>query len=154
MLFALLKKSKILGESVPTNAVVALSVAFMVFGFPVIAGVSLETPLATFFTQATVFAMLLTVGLLLSSFFYPDLLGFLSKVMTSRSMLSAGIALGLALMVTSGMVVVFTGNLNAPPKPGQAPGPPVDVIVVAASIIIFVVIILVASSLYSIKKQA
>lgn len=150
LLFALLRKSKVLGESVQLNGVVALSIAFLVFGFPVLAGISLATPLATFFTQATVWVLIGVVGLLLASFFYPDLMGFLSKMMTSRSLLSAMLALAIALMVTSGLVTVFTGGLQE--KPGGPPSPPVDVLIVSSAVIIFVVIILVASTVYSIKK--
>ena len=152
IMFALLKKSKVLGDSVQLNAVVALSVAFLIFGFPVLAGISLATPLATFFTQITVWVLIGFVGFLFASFFYPDLTGFLAKTMNTRSMLSVGLALGITLMVTSGLITVFSGNLNAEPKPGAPPSPPADVILVISAVVIFVVIILVASSIYTIRK--
>ncbi len=152
LFFALLKKSKILGESVSINAAVSLSVAFLVFGFPVLAGISLATPLATFFTQVTVWILIIVVGLVFASFFYPDLTGFLSKMITSRTMLFEMITLGVALMIISGLVITFSGQLSDTPRPGQPPGPPLDVALISAAVIIFVVIILIASSIASIRK--
>ena len=151
LFFAMLKKSKLMGDSTQLNAIISLSVAFLVFGFPVLAGISLETPFSAFFTQATVWILVLSLGFLMASFFYPDLLGFLKEAITTRSMLSAMIAIGVSLMVTSGLVTVFTGSLSASEKPGAPPSAPRDVILISSSIIIFVVLILIAASAYRIR---
>ncbi len=147
ILYALLRKSKVLGESVVINAVLALSVAFMIFGYPVIVGVSLATPLATFFTQATVFIIIVFVGFMLASLFYPNLGTFLTERIKSRSILFLMVVLAIALFVTSGLITVFVGNLGKPAAPGSAPTTPTDVILIAAGLIIFIVLLIVATGI-------
>jgi hypothetical protein len=110
LLYALLRKTKIFGESVAVNAVVALSIGFMIFGFPVLAGLTLATNWSIFFTQATVFLLIFFVALLLSSLFYPDLMKMLAEQFTRRTTLYQMIALAVTLLVTSGLVVVFTNS--------------------------------------------
>jgi len=90
--------------------------------------------------------------MIMASFFYPDLMGFLGKVMTSRSVLMIMIVVGIVLMVTSGLVVVFTGGLTTTPKAGAPPSTPTDVYVIIAGVMIFAVLILVASAIFGIKK--
>jgi hypothetical protein len=147
LLYALLRKTKIFGESVAVNAVVALSIGFMIFGFPVLAGLTLATNWSIFFTQATVFLLIFFVALLLSSLFYPDLMKMLAEQFTRRTTLYQMIALAVALLVTSGLVVVFTNALA--PKPGKegGVGPPADVVLMIAAIIIFIVLVIIASAI-------
>lgn len=145
--YALLRRSKVFGESIVVNAVVSLSIAFMIFGYPVIAGVSLATPLATFFTQATVWLLIIFVGIIIASLFYPNLSDMLTKQMTHRTTLFMMIALAIALFVTSGLVTVFTGTFNKPVTPGSPPSIPTDVILIAAGLIIFIVLLLIATAI-------
>ncbi len=143
--YALLRKTKVLGESPAVNAALALSVAFLIFGYPVIVGFALGSSLSVFFTQGTVFILILLMGFLVASFFYPDLGKFLSEAFTRRTTLMAMVALAIALFVTSGLVNVFTFGAGQP-QPGSPPSAPVDVITISSAIIIFVVLIIIAAA--------
>lgn len=148
LFYALFRKSKLLGESAVINAVVSLSIAFLILGYPVLAGISLGTQLATFFTQATVWILILVVGVVLASVFYPDISKMLLEQFTKRTTLYEMIAIAVALFVTSGLVIVFTQGLTARPEPGAPPGPPTDVILIASALIIFLVLLLIAASIF------
>jgi hypothetical protein len=143
--YALLRKSKVFGESAFINAAISLSIALLIFGFPVIAGISLATPLSTFFTQATVWILIIAIGFLLASFFYPDLTKVLLETFKRRTTLMMMLAIGITLFITSGLLSVFTSGLFAP-RAG-APSPPLDIILIAAGLIIFVVLIIIATAI-------
>ncbi len=150
ILYALLKKSKIFGESLTINAVLSLSIAFMVFGFPVIVGMSLASPFSRFFTQATVFIMIFVVAMVMASVFYPDFMKMLADQFTKRSQVMQMIAIAIALLVTSGLVTVFTQGFNQVPgqKRPSTPGPSTDIILIAAALVIFIVLIFIAASMF------
>ena len=152
--YGLLKKSKIVSESQIVNATLALSVSFLIFGFPILANISLATPFSAFFIQTTVFVLIFVIGLLIASMFYPDLGRFLTEYFVERRSRTIWvlIALGIAIFVMSGMVGVITAPLAAPPKPGMPPGPPTDVVVVAAAIVIFTIVLLIAASVLRVEK--
>lgn len=147
IVYALLRRSKFLGESVATNALVALTVAFLVLGFPVIVGFSFAVPLSTFFTQATIWVLILVIGVLMASIFYPDLMKILGETFTKRTTIYEMLALAVALFVTSGLVGVFTQPISAPGKIGALTAPR-DVIIIIAGIVIFIVLILIAASIF------
>ncbi|MEM5882755.1 MAG: hypothetical protein QXQ77_00745 [Candidatus Aenigmatarchaeota archaeon] len=144
IMYAILKKSKILGESALINGVVAMSIAFLVFAFPVLSGFSLATPLSLLFTQTTSILLFFFVGFLLASLFYPNLTQFLIQQFTRRSALMAMIALGLALFITSGLIGILWSQATKPPQPGT-PALPQDVIYLTVGIILFVVVLMMAS---------
>lgn len=140
--YGFLKKSKVIGESVVINAVLSLSVAFLVFGYRWITGLALTSSLSMFFTQATVILLFFLFGFIGASMFYPDMTKWLTKVFEHRTTLGILIALGIVLMVTSGLIATFW---TFPQKPGT-PATPVDITIVGAGLIIFVVLIIVAAS--------
>ncbi len=144
--YGLLRKSKIFGESTTLNGLIAISIAFLVIGFPILSQFSLSLPIATFFTQATVFILIFVFAFIAASFFYPDLTRMLLERFTRRTTLAVLIVLGIALFITSGLAGVFTYGLGKPAPPG-APAPPIDVIILAAGIIIFMVIIIIAGAI-------
>lgn len=144
--YGLLRKSKVFGESPVLNGVVSISIAFLIIGFPFLSQFSLALPISTFFTQATVFLLILVIGFIFASLFYPDLSKFLLEKFTRRTTLSILIVLGIALFITSGLVGVFTYGIGKPAEPGT-PSPPTDVIILAAGIIIFMVIIIIAGAM-------
>jgi hypothetical protein len=149
--YGLLKKTKILGESVTINGVLALSIAFLIFGFPKLIGVTLASPFSRFFTGVTVWILIIGTGVLLAGFFYPDLLKFLAEAFTRRTALIVMIVIGISLFITSGFITVFTGGWT-PTAPG-APGPGIstDVIILAAAIIIFIVLLIIAGAIVGVK---
>ena len=146
--YALLKKSKILGESSMVNGLIAFVGAFLVFGYPVLIGISLTLPLTTFFTQAVVWILLIFVGLMLSSLFYPDLPKMLAEQFTKRTTIYEMIAIGVSLLITSTLISVLwqsVGLGKSAEGPG-APAPSQDVTLIAAGVIIFIVLILIGAT--------
>jgi len=146
ILYALLKKSKILGESVILNGFIAFIAAFFVFIFPFVTGVSIIPNLTLFFTQTVVILLFLIVGFIMASLFYPDMPKFLAEHFTHRSILSTMIALGLTLFILSGLVSSLLAAFTSPKLQTGGPGPSQDVLIIGAAVIIFVVILIVASS--------
>ncbi len=144
--YGLLRKSKIFGESPALNGIVSISIAFLIIGFPFLSRFNLILPMSTFFTQATVFLLILVIGFMFASLFYPDLPKFLLEKFTRRTTLGILIVLGITLFITSGLVGVFTYGIGKPAEPG-APSLPTDVIILASGIIIFIVLIIIAGSI-------
>jgi hypothetical protein len=147
IMFALLRKSKVLGDSSVINGLVALSIGLLVMGFPVLTGLTFATELSTFFTQVSVWILILVLGAVIASVFYPDLTKVLSEQFKHRSFLFIMLAVAIAIFVTSGMVSVFT-NLANPAITGEEPelpGPPADIVIVVAALIIFMILIIIAA---------
>ena len=145
LIYALLRQKKFLGENPLINAIVSFSIAFFIFAYPVLIGISLTTPLVTFFSQAFVFILVFFVGFLIASFFYPNLLEILQKFFQSRNTLFAMIALSLALFVTSGLVgIIYSGATSSQQK---GPSTPSDVSLLIAGLIIAVVVLIIAGSI-------
>jgi predicted neutral ceramidase superfamily lipid hydrolase len=142
--YAIIRKSKIFGENIAVNGVIAAMAAFFIFAFPSIFGADLITPMSKFFTQGLTMILFIIFGFIAASLFYPNLPGMLAKQFERRSTLYIMIALGITLFVTSGLIAAFT--TSPPPKPGTV-GPPTDIILVAAGVIIFIVVLIVASSI-------
>lgn len=146
ILYAILRKSKIFGESDVINGFIAFVAAFFVFVFPFVTGVSLIPNLTLFFTQTVIILLFLIVGFIMAALFYPDMPQFLSEHFTHRSILSVMIALGIALFVISGLVSTFFASFTSPKLQTGGPGPSSDVLIIGAALIIFVVILIVAAA--------
>ena len=144
IVYAFLKKTKMLGGSIVIDSIISFVIAFMVFVYPVITGISLAQPITTFFTQAFIFILIFVVAFLVASMFYPNLLEWLPKVFTSRNTLWGMVGLALAIFVTSGLVSVI---YSASTQPSNVPTAPQDVSILAAGLIIFVVILALSSSI-------
>lgn len=110
--YAILRRSKLVENKVAAG-VLSISISFMiVFGFPLATGFELASPLSAFFMQASVFILVFFIGLLIASFFYPDLAEKLPKFFVRRTTLFAMIALAFVLFISSGLVGVFITGLT------------------------------------------
>lgn len=147
--YAVIKRTKIFGDSPTINGVLAFAVAFMVFGYPVIIGYSLVTPFVTMFTQTTVFIMVFIIAFLVASFFYPDMPKFLTESFKTRGMLYNAIAIGIAIAVMSGAVSVLT---NVPKGNEGLPSAPNEVLVMVAGVIVLIIVLIVASAVVTSKS--
>lgn len=78
--YAVMRKSKFLGESEVINGLVSFIIGLFIFGMPVILGQSMTVPLSTFLTQSAVAMLVFTIGFLISSFFYPNLMEALPSI--------------------------------------------------------------------------
>lgn len=145
ILFAILKKTKLLGERPEINGLVAFVMAFLVFSFPFITGVSLTFSLTNMAMQLMMFVFILFFAMVLASFFYPDLLGMLKEKFTSRSTISVMLAVGVTLLVISGFLPTVIGGLTGPKAPI---GPTIsqDIMNFVAAIIIFIVVLIIAAA--------
>jgi hypothetical protein len=141
--YAILRKIKILGDSPVVNAALAFCIAFLIFGFPVIVGFSLTLPFVTFFTHSFVWILIFFIGMLIASFFYPDLPKFLAEKFTSRTMITIAALIGLATIFISGMIGVIFAT---PPSEGGGIEMPIDTIAITAGLIIFIILLIVAGS--------
>ena len=152
VIYALLKKMKILGTSPIVNSVIAFSIAFMVFIYPVVSGINLTVPLSNFFTELMIFVLVFFAGFLLASFFYPDMGKVLASVMTKSTTLWIMVSLGVALFIISGLLTAFISHTSVSnsqpmntPQPGQT-GSINDIYVIIAGLIILVIILIIAGA--------
>ena len=109
--YGLLRKSQVFGkpeENAAVNAVVAMIAGFMVWAYPIIAGVNIETQLAYFFTQGVIVMLVFIFTLLIVGMFLPpDLPKHLSEGILKGNKQAAIILVGLAfaflIVITSGL---------------------------------------------------
>lgn len=145
--YAILKNKKLLGDNPVINATISFSLAFFVFVYPIISGINLLAPLSTFVVQAMVIGIVMFLGILIASLFYPNILEFLQKTFTSRNVLFGMIALSLSLFVTSGLVtIIYTSSTNTPsssaPSAGGTTGMNEISILIAGLLITFVILLI------------
>jgi len=145
--FALLAKSKVLGQSAAVNGFVALAISFLIFIYPSFTGFSLVEPLSRFFTQISTVAILLVFALVLSSVFYPDMSKMMVEQFTKPGVLYILIILALVLLVTSRTLWTFWAGFKIAPTGGSS-----DMIILIAALLIFIVIIYLAASVGGGKK--
>jgi MFS family permease len=113
--YGLLRKSQIFGDpqrSVTINAVVALVAAFMVWASPILLGINIETMLAAFFLQGVSATLVILVGLIIvSMFFPPDLATQIGKALNTKTavggLLIFGILIAVAVLFSSGLINIF-----------------------------------------------
>lgn len=149
--YALLKRTKILGESPVINGVISISIGFLMFILPAIFGVSLAFPFTRFFGGATVWILVFVVGFLLAGLFYPDLGKMLGEAFTRRTSLYVMLVIALSLFITSGFITVFTSvwspSRSGTPGGGQTTGIPTDLIILTVGIILFIVFLIIAGAI-------
>ena len=143
LFYSILKRVKLFGDSPAIVAILAFSIAFIIFGYPVIVGFSMTLPLVKFFAQSFVWILVFFIGILMASFFYPDLPKMLTEKFTSRSMLYIGLTIGIVTVILSGLWNV----LWMTPVVEGAVVPPSDVVFTATGVIIFCVLLIIASSI-------
>ena len=114
--YGLLRKSNVFGEpkqNTAVNAVVALVASFMVWAYPILAGVSIELELAKFFTQAMLAMLGVLVGLMMLTMFVPagGLANKLKEVGLGKrfygGLVVVFILIGFCILVSSGLVTIF-----------------------------------------------
>jgi hypothetical protein len=153
LVYALLKQRKIFGDNVFINATIAFSIAFFIFAYPILTGISLITPITTFFSQAFLFILVFFIGFLVASIFYPEFPKVLGDFFKSRNVLFSIIALSVALFVTSGLVgIIYSSSWSFSPGPSNQPSAPRENILLIAGLIIAIVILLIAGSIRSLGE--
>lgn len=114
--YGLIRKSQIFGppeKNVAVNAVVALVASFMVWAAPIIAGIDITTQLVSFFTQGMTATLVILVGLMIASMFFPpNLSEQLSKAFGEKGrvwgiIIVAALLVGGGVLFSSGLISVF-----------------------------------------------
>ena len=116
--YGLLRKSKLFGDpqkNVAVNAIVALIAGFMVWAYPILAGVDVTLSLTTFFFQGMIVMLTIIIGLLIAGMFMPEDLpqkiGEAFKGGKGLGLIIVGsLLVGLVIFITSGVVnILFPG---------------------------------------------
>jgi len=137
--YGLLRKSQVFGkpeENAAVNATVALIASFMVWAFPIISGVDIETQLAYFFTQGVVVTLVFMVALMIVGMFLPPnlpkhLAEGLFQGNKAVGIIVVGVFFGFVIVMTSGLWSAVLG-----PDVIQIPS---DIFITALIIIILIV---------------
>ena len=110
--YGLLRKSKIMGERAEVvNAVIALSISFMIWAYPIIVGIDITKALTAFFMQGFVIGLFALVGFMIASMFHPNIQEvFKEQYKWANLAIIGGFVLaGIIIVFTSGLWEVFGG---------------------------------------------
>lgn len=113
--YGLLRKSKIFGDprqNIAVNAIVSLVAAFMIWAYPILAGVSIEYQLSTFFTQGMLAMLATMVGLMVIGMFLPPGVAERIKEIGFGKKFYGGlivifVLVGFGILISSGLWNVF-----------------------------------------------
>ena len=139
--YGLLRKSEIFGKpekNVAVNGVIALVSALMVWAFPVLRGVDIETQMSAFFMQGMIMILVFMVGLMLTSMLLPEDLPtrlkdtFLKESGPVGAVVIASLIIGAVIFLTSGLVGLFI-------TPEMLAKIPTDIFLILGVVIILVV---------------
>jgi uncharacterized membrane protein YjfL (UPF0719 family) len=89
------------------NALISFSISLLIFIYPLISGMNIALALSYFFAQSFSFILVIVIGLLLASLFYPDLPQKLSIFFRTRGILVGMISLGVVFFLLSGLISVL-----------------------------------------------
>lgn len=112
IVYAVLRKSQLFGESPIISGIISMSIAFFVFGLPVLGGLSLVKPLTSFFGQITVVILIISFGLLMTGLFVPDLMGKLGEWATGGGIVWWMIVIVLLIAVSSGLFYFISSPMS------------------------------------------
>lgn len=102
--YGLLRKSRIFGDphdNIAVNAIVALVAGFMVWAYPILAGVDIQTQFSTFIFQSTLAMFAIIIGVLIAGMFLPpDLPAKIGEVVKGGK--------GVGIIVVGGLLIVLS----------------------------------------------
>ncbi len=103
ILYAMLRKTQILGESAVIHGIVSVGVGLFIFALPVIIGIGIVPTLTRFFAQMSIFMIVILFGLLVASFFYPNLMERLPQMVTTGGPLQLLVYIVIIIAVFMGL---------------------------------------------------
>jgi len=108
LLYAILRKTKVLGESPLINGIVSVAVSFFILLVPALAGVSLVAPLTGFFGQTIIVILIIAFGLLVTGLFVPNLMEKMTEWIKGGWIMWAVIIVVLLVAISSGLFSFIT----------------------------------------------
>jgi magnesium-transporting ATPase (P-type) len=121
--YGLLRRSKLFGDpekNVGVNATVSLVAAFMVWGYPIITGTSIQEYqqfFSSFFLKGTIATLTVIVGLLIVGMFLPE--EGITKTIGEKlggkfgiGIIVLGLLIGVGVLLSSGISYLFGGLLE------------------------------------------
>lgn len=142
VLYAVLRKTKILGESVFIHGIISVTVALFIFGMPVLVGASITQGLSAFLTQAAVIIVVIVVGMLIASFFYPNFVEKLPDIFKGGGPTAFILWITVGVAAVVGLFSVFGMNISKLFSAVKIPGDLAGMTVVIA--VVFIVFLIVA----------
>jgi len=104
IVYAILRRSKILGESPLINGIVSIVIGFFIFGVPVLTGVGgFGKPMSNFFSQLIVVVLIVAFGLLITGLFVPNLMEKMMEWVKGGGIIWWMIILVVILAISSGL---------------------------------------------------
>jgi small-conductance mechanosensitive channel len=104
ILYAILRKTKVLGESPLINGIVSIAVSFFIFGLPVLTGTGgFGKPMSNFFSQLIVVVLIIAFGLLVAGLFVPNLMEKMMEWMKGSAIIWVIIIIVVLLAISSGL---------------------------------------------------
>jgi hypothetical protein len=133
IIFALLRKTQVFGESPLIGGIISISIAFFIFGLPVLSGANIVKPLTSFFGQISVIILIIAFGLLISGLFVPNLMGKMGEWMTGGGFVWWMIVIVVIIALTSGLFFFVISPI------GEAVGGAGKVVLVIFLLILFMI---------------
>jgi hypothetical protein len=104
IVYALLRKTKVLGESPLINGIVSVAVGFFIFAVPVLTGTGgFGQPMSNFFSQLIVIVLIIAFGLLITGLFVPNLMEKMTEWMKGGWIIWVIIIIVVVIAISSGM---------------------------------------------------
>lgn len=142
VLYAVLRKTQILGESPVIHGIISVAVGLFVFGTPVILGVTIAPSLTAFVIQGVIFILVLLFGFLIASFFYPNIVEKLPEIFKGGGPAAWFVWATVGIGGAAGLFVLIQDPVRKAIAALKVPG---ELMTMAAVIIIiFVVFLLIA----------
>ncbi len=142
LFYALIKKSKLLGETkgidLPTIAI-SLSVSFAFLYAPIATGLDVGPVFSRFLMQLSIFFLIFIFGVVGAAIMYPDLSKVLKEKMVSRNTLWIFVVITLLSFVTSGMLDLYLKIPGGKVTPQQQ-----DIYTLITGLIIMIVVFVIA----------
>jgi hypothetical protein len=138
VMYGLLTKSKVLGDSVVINGVVSLVVGLIIFGLPTLIGISITKPVTAFFASTVSFILILVGGLLIAGVFFPG----------SEKLFEAFKGWGTWFIIAAFIFAIFSGLFQLPfHNVTSLPSVQTDILIVFGILLAaFIIIIIVTAT--------
>ncbi len=142
VLYAVLRKTKVLGESVVIHGIISVVAGMFVFGVPVILGTSIVPALTAFLTQGAIVLVVVLVAFLIASFFYPNIIEKLPDVFKGGGPAAWIVWATIAFAVSAGLFSIIGNPFKSLLKAIKVPA---ELMTVTVAIFVILIILLIVS---------